>query len=451
MANNNNHDQGNDNVNPSGGTDPAVLGGRARSLYERNVRIIEALAAGDEPVARVAERYGVSRQWVHRLAKRYEEGGEAALVPASRAARTVANRTDEATRARVAEARRQLRDGGMDAGARSIRALMLREDGAAPAASTIHRILVSQGLVTPEPAKRPRASLQRFEAELPNEMWQSDFTHWVLADGTDAQVLTWFDDHSRFVLASRAYDPVRVDDVAALFLEACGEHGIPASTLTDNGSVFRALPGAGHHKLEELLDAHGVRHRHGRPYHPQTQGKIERWHRTLKQWLDARPLAADLDAFNIQLAEFVRYYNHERSHSALGARTPWQAYTARAKATPDAELAGAVAMRPGQARDGNAPGRGRYHHSSRPAWRPGTACPEVEPCALTVGPNGVLRTPRIGRHKFCLGIGMAHTNQRVELAVRQGIVTVTALDTGEVLFDQSLEPLPEYQGRRHTQ
>lgn len=446
---NSKHNQGNDNHKTTREVDPSALSRQARSLYERNVRIIEALAEG-EAVARVAARYGVSRQWVYQLERRYRQDGEAALVPASRAARRVANRTDRATRRRVAQLRRELRDGGMDAGARSIRTLMLRRDGAAPAASTIHRILVDEGLVTPEPAKRPRASVQRFEAELPNETWQSDFTHWVLADGTDAQVLTWFGDHSRFVLASRAYDPVRVDDVAALFLEACGEHGIPASTLTDNGKVFRSLPGSGQrHRLEGLLDSHGVRQKHGRPYHPQTQGKIERWHQTLKQWLDARPLAANLDEFNAQLAEFVSYYNTERPHSALAGRTPWEAYTERAKATPDGELAEAVAMRPAAGEPDAAHGDYRRY---RPAWDPvRQQCPEAGPVTVTVRANGTVKTPNLGRHTLRLGVGCAHAGQQVELRIHQGVATVTRLDTGEVVFDQPLEPAPPYQGRRRAQ
>lgn len=442
----NNHNHSNDMGNPTE-FDVGSLSSRARSLYERNVRIIEAVGSG-EPVAQVAARYGVTRQWVYQLEQRFKRDGLRALVPARRVAHRVANRTSQATRERVVALRRELREGGMDAGARSIRTLMLRRDGVAPAVSTIHRILVAEGLVSSQPAKRPRASVHRFESQLPNETWQSDFTHWVLADGSDAQVLTWLDDHSRFVLASHAYDPVRVADVVALFLQACHEYGIPASTLTDNGSVFRSLPGTGqqHHRLEELLNAHGIRQKHGRPYHPQTQGKIERWHQTLKQWLDARPLAANLDEFNEQLTQFVRYYNHERPHSALAGRTPWQAYNTRAKATPDSQLTDIIAMSPAHIQTITGHSYKRYW----PAWDPRTPCPEIKPVIITVNPRGTITTPNLGRHTIRLGVGHSHANQQVELLIHDGTATVTVLDTGEIIFDQPITPSPPYQGK-HTQ
>ena len=99
----------------------------------------------------------------------------------------------------------------------------------APSTSTIRRILHQQGLITPEPRKRPRFSYLRFQAAQPNEMWQSDFIHWRLADGTDVEVLNWLDDHSRFLLSCTAHQPVTGDDVVAVFLDVVDEHGRPAS------------------------------------------------------------------------------------------------------------------------------------------------------------------------------------------------------------------------------
>ena len=106
--------------------------------------------------------------------------------------------------------------------------------------STIRRILHQAGLIVPEPRKRPRSSYTRFQAAQPNEMWQSDFIHWRLADGTEVEILNWLDDHSRFLLSCTAHQPVTGDVVVSAFLEVVDEYGTPASTLTDNGRVYTA-------------------------------------------------------------------------------------------------------------------------------------------------------------------------------------------------------------------
>ncbi|NBH70435.1 transposase, partial [Bifidobacterium pseudolongum] len=203
-----------------------LLTARDRSVFDRNMAMMRALGAG-EPVTRVAKRYGVTRQWIHRP-------------------RSVHNRTSGEVRALIAQVRERLLAGGWDCGARSIHGVLAERMGRAPSVSTIHRILQDMGLVEAEPRKRPRSSYVRFEAELPNETWQSDFTHWPLADGTDAQIITWLDDHSRMVLLSRATGSVTGELVARTFLECCAEHGTPASTLTANGGVYtsRLIVGA---------------------------------------------------------------------------------------------------------------------------------------------------------------------------------------------------------------
>jgi transposase InsO family protein len=117
-------------------------------------------------------------------------------------------------------------------------------------AATISRYLARHGLVTPEPAKRPRSSWIRFEAEMPSQCWQSDFTYYTLADGTDAEILTWLDDHSRYAVPVTAHRRVTGQAVLAAFRAAAARHGPPASTLTD-GSVFttRLLQGSGDERV----------------------------------------------------------------------------------------------------------------------------------------------------------------------------------------------------------
>ena len=157
--------------------------------------------------------------------------------------------------------------------------------------ATVSRYLARHGLVTPDPAKRPKSSYLRFAAELPNECWQSDFTHYRLANGTDTEILTWIDDHSRYALSVTAHARVTGPIVLAAFRAACTRHGIPASTLTDNGMVFTtrlAGGGAAATPWRSELRRLGIRQKNGKPNHPQTQGKVERFQQTLKNWLRPR-------------------------------------------------------------------------------------------------------------------------------------------------------------------
>lgn len=224
-------------INPSHGhDDPRVRDGRVlrhlppardRSVFDRNMAMMRALEAG-EPVTRVAKRYGVTRQWVHGLRRRHAEEGEPGPLPRSRRPRSVHNRTSGEVRALIVRVRERLLAGGWECGARSIHGVLGERMGRAPSVSTIHRILRDMGLVEADPRKRPRSSYARFEAELPDETWQSDFTHWPLADGTDAQTPAWLDDHSRMVPPSRVTGSVTGELVARTFLECCAEHGTPA-------------------------------------------------------------------------------------------------------------------------------------------------------------------------------------------------------------------------------
>ena len=183
------------------------------------------------------------------------------------------------------ELRAQLTADGLDAGPETIRWHLEREGLRAPSTSTIRRVLHEVGLISPEPRKRPRSSYTRFEMAQPNEMWQSDFIHWRLADGTDVEVLNWLDDHSRYLLSCTVHEPVTGDDVVTVFLGVIEQYGPPASTLTDNGSVYTSRFTGGRNAFEYILPLLGVRQKNGSPGHPQTQGKTERFHQTLQRWL----------------------------------------------------------------------------------------------------------------------------------------------------------------------
>src|SRR3984893_8024583 len=163
--------------------------------------------------------------------------------------------------------------------------------GIGVSAATVSRYLTRHGLVPPDPAKRPRSSYVRFAADLPNECWQSDFTHYRLADRSDAEIICWLDGLSRYVLRLTCHDRVTGAVVVDSFRAAVGTHGVPASTLTDNGLVYttRLSGGRGRNSFEHELRRLGVRQKNGKPSHPQTQGKAERFWQTLKKWLAAHP------------------------------------------------------------------------------------------------------------------------------------------------------------------
>lgn len=301
---------------------------------DKNRIIVTSVVTGGRTMSEVARQYGVSKVWVHKLVRRYHQGGWDALQPRSRRPHTTPTRTDAATTARIIELREHLLAQGLDAGAVTIRTHLLREHPTAPAASTIWRVLSRAGLVTPQPAKRPRSSYLRFEADLPNECWQADFTHWRLADGTDTNILLILDDHSRLLISATAHRIVTTATVLTAFRAACHTHGTPASTLTDNGFVFTTRHRHGPNAFETELDTLGITQKNGHPNHPQTQGKVERLNQTLKRWLAHHPRAHDTNQLQAQLDDFTHTYNHERPHRSLDGRTPHQAYTARDKATP---------------------------------------------------------------------------------------------------------------------
>lgn len=159
-------------------------------------------------VTAAAAEYGYSRQHLHRLLARYKSGGLGAVDPQSRRPHSNSKATSDEIRELIIELRLKLTRDGLDAGPVTIAWHLTEHGHRAPSTSTIRRILHAAGLVTPQPQKRPRSSWQRFEASQPNECWQSDFTHWQLADGTDVEILNWLDDCSRYLLACTAHNPV---------------------------------------------------------------------------------------------------------------------------------------------------------------------------------------------------------------------------------------------------
>lgn len=359
--------------------------------------------------AEAARRFGVSRRWVHTLVERYLAGGLDGLEPRSRKPHSNPISTAQSVRDRIIYHRQHLASEGLDAGPVTIAWHLQQEGLTPPAVSTIRRIITAAGLVPPEPAKRPRSSYLRFEAHQPNETWQSDFTHWGLADGTDVEILNWLDDHSRLLLSATVHTPVTSTSVVQTFTENINKYGPPASTLTDNGAVYTAKYRGGKNAFEYLLASLGITQKNGNPYHPQTQGKIERFHQTLKHWLAARPPATTVAELQTQLDQFRHLYNTQRPHRALDRTTPEQAYNATIKATPH-------------------PGRLDAHYRVRHD---------------IVDQFGKLTLRRAGNLHH-LGVGRNHAHKPVLILTDNQTVTITHQTTGEILGTYDINPNHNY-------
>lgn len=383
------------------------------SSREKNQVIVRSVLDQGLTLAQAAARFGVTRQWVHTLVRRYRADGPQGLQPRSRAPKSRPGTTSEAVRQRVVQLRHQLHSDGADAGPETIAWHLEAEGLRAPSTSTIRRILHAQGLVVPEPKKRPKSSYIRFEADLPNGCWQADITHCFLADGTRLDVLDFLDDHSRYLLHLHAAPAYSGPMVVAALQHLIDAHGTPASTLTDNGLVFTArLAGrkGGRNGFEKLLQAHHIEQKNGHPGHPQTQGKIERFHQTLKKWLRARPTPSSLTELQELLDEFAHWYNHQRPHRAIVRRTPAAAYTALAKATPAAP-------------------------TDAPEWRTRTD---------KVAASGTVSLRYAGKLRH-LGLGRALTGQPVLLLIHDEHVITSHAETGEVLAEHHIDPTRDYQ------
>jgi transposase InsO family protein len=299
--------------------------------------VITAVVLEGRSKAAVARDYDLSRQWVHQLVTRYQTQGAAAFELRSRRPHTNAHAISAALEDKIVRLRKTLEKAGYDAGAATIAEHLARDPGVVkvPALSTIWRILSRRGFITAQPHKRPRSAWKRFCAQQPNELWQADATHWHLADGTEAEILNILDDHSRLVVASLARPTMTGPDVVETFLAAFARHGTPAAILTDNGAIFTATPRrGGRSALQVVLGELGINYINSRPYHPQTCGKVERFHQTLKKRLAALPPARSITELQTQLDEFTTYYNTIRPHRAVNRKTPLHAFDAHPKAFP---------------------------------------------------------------------------------------------------------------------
>ena len=296
--------------------------------------VVDAVLLGGLSPTELSRRHKISRSRIYQLLELFKAGGYAALEPRSRRPRSCSHQVSAEVRTAILELRAELSAAGHDAGPHTLAHHLTCRFEKVPSVTTIWRILRRHGVVVPQPQKRPRSSFVRFQAALPNEMWQTDATHWQLADGTDVEILNFIDDHSRLCLASDTYRTVKGPDVVQTFYSATQRHGLPASLLSDNAAVFSGRSRKGRVFLETELDRLGIICKHSTPYHPQTCGKVERFHQSLKRFLTKQPPAGSLSTLQLQLDAFRAYYNEVRPHRALGQRPPLSAFSTPLKAAP---------------------------------------------------------------------------------------------------------------------
>jgi transposase InsO family protein len=303
---------------------------RVKTMSEMRLEVLLEAARSPETVAEVCRRHGISRKTFYVYLGRFRAQGLQGLEPRSRQPVRQPLRMAEDLEAQICVMRKEHPKWG----ARRIRAELARGGIRPPAVSTIHRALVRNNLVALQPS-RPRPARQRFERSSPNELWQIDATRLVLADGAEVWVMDLLDDHARFLLAARVASGPTGEAAWAAFEWAVARYGLPAQVLSDNGTCFTGrLIGGAEVAFERRLRSLGVALIHSRPYHPQTLGKLERFHRTMKEWLADHPKAATSAELQDQLDTFRHHYNDERPHQGIDDVTPLERY----EAGPAAEL-----------------------------------------------------------------------------------------------------------------
>jgi transposase InsO family protein len=307
---------------------------------------VMAFVAGEAVnVSQVCRDCGISRKTFYKYAERCRVDGVAVgFEPRSRRPHTFPRAVAAEVEDAVVGLRKELADAGVDHGATTIQWHLGRDarfNARVPSVATVHRILVRRGFVLPQPEKRPKSSWRRFEAPAPNEWWQIDFIDWVTVTDGLVKVFNVLDDHSRVACRSRAVVEATTEQAWTTFCEAAQRWGLPAGVLSDNGLCFSGKLRGFEVVFEAKLRDAGIRPFTGRPYHPQTTGKVERFQQTLKKWLRRqdrrRGLAADLTELQARLDEFCAYYNEQRPHQGIGRVTPLSRWQASSASTPAAE------------------------------------------------------------------------------------------------------------------
>lgn len=293
------------------------------------LEVIQLVEQSHLPAKRTLAMLGVTRSTFYRWYDRWREGGPEALRDRPSKPSRVWNRIPEAIQNQIVEL-------ALDAPELSPRELAVRftdESKYFVSESSVYRLLKSHDLITsPAYIVIKAADEFRDKTSAPNELWQTDFTYFKIVGWGWYYLSTILDDFSRYIVAWKLCATMRADDVTATLDLALASAGLDHAAvvhrprlLSDNGASYVSGD------LAKWLEQKGMSHVRSAPYHPQTQGKIERWHQTLKNriLLDNSYLPGDLEQ---RIAAFVTHYNHDRYHESLDNLTPADVYFGRGSA-----------------------------------------------------------------------------------------------------------------------
>lgn len=288
-----------------------------KTVEELRKEFVEA-AKSSRNFSQLCREFDITRKtgykWIDR--DNMSEG----LSDKSRRPETIANKTDIETEQKIVQARSKY-----GWGAKKIKETLEQDGYSMPCVKTVNNILLRNGCISPEESAKHKAFI-RFEKDKCNEMWQTDFKgEFKMKDGNYCYPLDIFDDHSRFVIKIKPHlDTENV--VLPAFRDAFMEYGMPDSVLSDNGAQFAGFR-HGYTQFEKWLMNHDVLPIHGRIKHPQTQGKIERFHRAMKDEVLKRYTPTDISDAERVLSEWRDVYNNIRPHEALGMKRPKDIYS----------------------------------------------------------------------------------------------------------------------------
>jgi len=289
-------------------------------VEQRYQAVLEVL--NGVPVNEVARRYGVARQTVHDWLRRYGSQGLAGLVDRSSKPLSCPHQTPAEIEARIVELRRAHPGWGP----RTIGYQLGREGvSPLPSRSAIYRTLIRHRLLDPKQRRKRRSDYKRWERGKAMELWQMDVMGGVrLTDGSELKVVTGIDDHSRFCVSALVVRRATARPVCDALAQAMRRHGVPDQILTDNGKVFtgRFGPGTGVVLFDRICRENGIRHLLTAPRSPTTTGKVERFHKTVRnEFLEGRNFES-LEEAQAALDAWVEHYNTERPHQGIGMVPP---------------------------------------------------------------------------------------------------------------------------------
>lgn len=294
---------------------------KSETVMDQRIEFVVRAKPRDAPMSKLCKEFGISRPTGYLWLKRYEEcGSVTGLNELSRRPHNSPAKTEDQLEKKVVELRRQ-----KGWGARKIQVLLGRQ-GDHLAAATIHRILVRRGLIEPDPADRN--ATKRFEHSECNQMVQMDFKGEYQVREGKCYPLSFLDDHSRYLIGLWPLENTNARGVFESLKMRFQESGVPESILTDHGTPwFSTTNGHGLTWLSVWLIKQGIKLKFSGIRHPQTHGKVERFHRTLKARTRHRGLPETIEEWKHWAPEFTREYNYERPHEAIGMKMPGEVYT----------------------------------------------------------------------------------------------------------------------------